>query len=297
MSVQTVMFSVVLLVGLGMLIGLLLPGSRRRLSATWIREQRVPLTPPLRDEIERSRWRHRLGGMIGALVSLALVILVISRLEMDDRLDPTVMPLLGLLLISLIFAGEGISGLATAVVETRGPVRVAGSRAVRLTDYVAPLGLFLMRAQQLLTIAGAVAAYSLTAGGTSDPRRLVGTVGVVAGVLGAWSISEWAARRLLAQPLSSADPLALFWRSALRGERARRICGLPAAIGVFTTQLVTWLAIDADDTLGLGPILAYLVVSLALMLLAQIALDAEPHSAVHHGVRRAARDAHAHAHA
>ena len=49
---------IVLLIGLR-------PGARRRFSATWIREQKAPISADLRREVENARWHQRVGMLVG----------------------------------------------------------------------------------------------------------------------------------------------------------------------------------------------------------------------------------------
>jgi hypothetical protein len=53
---------IVLLIGLR-------PVARCRFSATWIREQRAPITAELRTEVENARWQQRVGGIAGSIVA------------------------------------------------------------------------------------------------------------------------------------------------------------------------------------------------------------------------------------
>jgi hypothetical protein len=290
-AVMVLAFAVVLLVALAVL---LLPGAKRRTSARWIRDKRVPVTPDLVAEIESSRWRQRIGGTVGALVGLAAILPILAGFDVENRMNPTVMPVLGVLLVSLIFAGEGVSGLVVAIREIRRPVRVAHSRAAQLTDYVVPSGLLFMRAQQVVAITGIVIACFWSAEGDSGTARLLYAGCVIAGLATMWLVSEGVARRLVAQPLLSPDPMTLFWRTALRGERLRRICGLPAALGIFTTQLVTNLAEDWSSV-GSGPILVYLVIGMGLTIGAQILLLDEPRGPVYVDARQAAIHSYEHA--
>lgn len=273
----------------------LMPGARRRTSARWIRDKRVPITPSLVAEIESSRWRQRIGGTVGALVGLAAILPIVARFDGENRMNPALMPVLGVLLVSLVFAGEGISGLVVAISEIRGPLRAAHSRSAQLTDYVEPKGLFFMRAQLLVAVAGIVIGSLWSAGSGSDGARLAYAGLVIAGLAAVWSVSEGIARRLVAQPLPSSDALTLFWRTALRGERLRRLCSLPAAIGLFTTQLVANLAEVWGAPVGLGPILAYLVIGMGLTLVAQISLRDEPRSSLYVDARQAALHSYEHA--
>jgi hypothetical protein len=181
-----------------------------------------------------------------------------------------------------------------AIREIRRPVRVAHSRAAQLTDYVVPSGLLFMRAQQVVAITGIVIACFWSAEGDSGTARLLYAGCVIAGLATMWLVSEGVARRLVAQPLLSPDPMTLFWRTALRGERLRRICGLPAALGIFTTQLVTNLAEDWSSV-GSGPILVYLVIGMGLTIGAQILLLDEPRGPVYVDARQAAIHSYEHA--
>lgn len=229
----------VLLVG-ALLMGLL-PGARRRYSAGWISQRSAIITPASRAEVETVRWRRRTASYLASLIGL-LIVGALAFVWWDPYGDRDSFLGLGIWIVPIALVSLGRSGATAlgAAREVRGPVRVAHSRAPRITDYVSRSGLVMSRITSTLVICYGVAVLSapLWPGVQvrhSDPSSvwvLLATVTICC------VASEVLARKIVHQPVVSSDGESLFWLDQLRGEQLGEICSLPASVGYFTGMMV-----------------------------------------------------------
>ena len=247
------------------------PSVRRRFSAQWIRHQEAPITAELTAEVEDARWHQFVGGMVGGLAGLIVVIPAYLRFDPTDAQSLTPGLAAWIAPFVLIFVGRGVTSLAFALRDSRGSIRVAKSWAPRLTDYVSRIGLVAMRVEMVVLLAAGLAATQVPSwtGLAFDPGQSVYVWGSLAVVALIWAGVELVAHRLVAQPLPSADAITLFWRDALRGERLRDLCRLPAFVGLLAPQVISnsLPRFYGTPAAGTGP-LVVLVISLLILLLA-----------------------------
>lgn len=270
------------------------PTARRRWSARWIRDHHAAITPALRREVEDVRWRQRTGAMAGGLVGLAVVAPVSLRFDPTD--DDSMLPALAVMIVPfvLVFVGAGVGGLIAAMQQTDGSIRVAPSQAPRHSDFVSWPGLMLMRAQMVVLIAAGLAATQLPSwtGVAFSPVQAGFLGGSIVVIAVAWIVSELLARRLVCSPLPSGDPVTLFWRTALRGERLREIFRLPACLG-YLAPLVISQALPrfyGTPAMSTGPdiVLAFSLLAIGLCFASQLLLLRMPQAKTQQTLRLAA---------
>lgn len=258
------------------------PTGRQRWSAAWISQRGTDISPELRREVEDIRWRQQAGLLVGMLAGFTIAIPVSFRF--DPAVEESMLPALAVLVLPVVLGcvGETVSGLVGAIRESRGPIRVAASRRARLSDVVSTAGLISMRLQMVVLVAGGLAATQVPrwSGVPFSPRQAVYLYGAVIGVVIVWATAELMARRLLARPLPSSDPMTLFWRNALRGERVSDLCRVPVVLGYLTPMLISQTIPRTYGTpaMYLGPTLVFgfSLVVLGLTVTSQMLLQKAP---------------------
>jgi hypothetical protein len=110
-----------------------------------------------------------------------------------------------------------------------------------LTDYVSRFGLVVLQVEMVVLLTAGLAATQVPSWTrlAFGPGQSVDVWGSLAVVALFWAGAEVIAHRLVAQPLPSADAITLFWRDALRGERLRELCRLPAFLGLLAPQVIS----------------------------------------------------------
>ena len=266
-----------------MLVGMR-PSARRRFSAQWIRKQNAPITAELTAEVEDVLWHQLVGGLVGGLAGLIVVLPAYLRFDPTDAQSLTPGLAAWVAPFILIFVGRGVTSLVFAFRDSRGPIRVAKSWAPRLTDYVSRVGLVIMRVEMVVLLTAGLAATQVPSwiGVNFDPGQSVYVWGSVAVVALIWAGVELVAHRLVAQPLPSADAITLFWRDALRGERLRDVCRLPAFLGILAPQVISnalprFYGAPAGAT-GSLLVMVFSILILLLALSAQLVLLRPPNS-------------------
>lgn len=237
-AVMMALFAAVLGV---MLLVAVRPGANGRWSAAWIRDRRAPITRDLQNQIELERGRSHVGALVGGLVCVAAIYPFVFWVDVTDDVAANVafaalfVPLMGM------YVGQSINGVNAAVREPGSRIRVAHTRASAVTDHVGRWGLWTMRLQQVSMVAACLAASSSPrwTGVAIETTQLAVLWGSALAVVVVWASAELLTRRLNNRPLSSPDPVTLFWRTALRGERLRSIYLAPVALGWLVPSLVS----------------------------------------------------------
>jgi hypothetical protein len=258
------------------------PTGRQRWSATWISQRGAYISPELRREVEDIRWRQQAGLLVGMMAGFTIAVPVSFRF--DPAVEESMLPALAILFVPVASGcvGEAASGLVGAIRESAGPIRVAASRRARLSDVVSTAGLILMRLQMAVLIVGGLAATQLPrwSGIAFSPRQAAFLHGAVIVVVLVWATAELVARRLLARPLTSSDPMTLYWRNALREDRVSDICRLPVLLGYLAPMIISESIPRTYGTpaMYLGPTLVFgfSVVVLGLTLTSQLLLQKAP---------------------
>ena len=136
--------------------------------------------------------------------------------------------------------GSNVASLVSALQDVEGTVRVANSWAPRLSDFVNRPGLVIVRIAALILCGVAFVTTQLPSwqgpGFGEDQSGYAWCIFLALSAI--WATTELVARRLVEQPQPSGDALALFWRNAVRGERLREVCALPASLGLPTIVLI-----------------------------------------------------------
>lgn len=210
-----------------------------RASATrrWIAKRQAPITPAVGTVVERRLAQRSFASGIGALIGLAIAIGLLRTVGADT-------PTLGVWVVVILTIAGGAVGLGvpafhSAVRPVTGIIRVAHSSAARISDFINPTAVRLVRGSAALAVIAALVSALLPfwrGPGFGPDRSGAVWVGLVALLL-SWAAAEFAVRRLLDQPQPSAGAVELVWDDAIRGQLFGDLFSIPCSLAIAAAAL------------------------------------------------------------
>lgn len=210
---------------------------RIRCTRRWITKQQAPITQDVGVVVERRLAQRSLASGIASLIGLGVGIGLLLTVGPDS-------PDLGFWFV-IVFGiaggavGSGIPAFHAAVRPVFGTVRVAHSSAGQVGDFVNPTAVRLIRGSAALAALTALTAALLpfwrSPGFGPDGAGKV-WVGFAVLVL-MWAAAEFAIRRILDQPRSSANAVELVWDDAIRSQLIADLLAVPCSLAIGAAAL------------------------------------------------------------